>query len=147
MDYFMHCASKFVGDYCIANNIGTVIVGKNDKWKQECNLGKINNQNFVQLPYESFLHKLKYKCENYGIRFIEPEEQYTSGTSFLDNEFPCKENYDKSRRIFRGLFISNSGKDINADVNSAYQIMRKVFSNVTANEIVGVHCHPVIINL
>lgn len=78
---------------------------------------------------------------------IKTEESYTSGTSFLDNELPIKENYDKSRRIKRGLFKSNNGEYINADVNGAFQIMRKVFSNVTTNEIVGAYSHPVIINL
>lgn len=146
LDYFMHCASKWIIDYCIANNIGTIIVGKNDKWKQECNMGKFVNQQFVQIPYESFINKLKYKAENVGIQFIETEEAYTSGTSFLDNELPVKENYNKQRRIHRGLFISNNGIRINADVNAAYQIMRKVFSGFT-KETVGVYLHPVIINV
>lgn len=147
MEYFMHCASRWVIDHCIENNIGTLVVGKNDKWKQECNMGRFMNQKFVQIPYESFLSKLQYKCEDAGINFIKTEESYTSGTSFLDNELPVKNNYDKSRRKYRGLFISNTGKEINADVNGAYQIMRKVFSNITANEIVGAYSHPVIINI
>lgn len=146
MDYFMHCASKWIIDYCIKHNVGTIIVGKNNKWKQECNIGKFINQQFVQLPYEMFINKLRYKCENFSIQFIENEESYTSGTSCLDNELPVKENYNKDRRIYRGLFISNKGIKINADVNAAYQIMKKVFSNIT-NEIVGEHLHPVIINL
>lgn len=146
MDCFMHCASKWIIDYCIKHNVGTIIVGKNNKWKQECNMGKFINQQFVQLPYEMFINKLRYKCENFSIQFIENEESYTSGTSCLDNELPVKENYNKDRRIYRGLFISNKGIKINADVNAAYQIMKKVFSNIT-NEIVGEHLHPVIINL
>lgn len=146
MDYFMHCASKWIIDYCIKHNVGTIIVGKNNKWKQECNMGKFINQQFVQLPYEMFINKLRYKCENFSIQFIENEESYTSGTSCLDNELPVKENYNKDRRIYRGLFICNKGIKINADVNAAYQIMKKVFSNIT-NEIVGEHLHPVIINL
>ena len=137
---------KLIIDYCITNNIGTIIVGKNDKWKQECDMSRFVNQQFVQIPYESFISKLKYKAENFGIQFIETEEAYTSGTSFLDNELPIKENYNKKRRIHRGLFISNDGTKINADVNAAYQIMRKVFSGFT-KEIVGVYLHPVIINL
>lgn len=147
MDYFMHCASKWIVDYCIQNNIGTLIVGKNDKWKQECDMGKFTNQKFVQIPYEKFLLKLAYKCEEIGIDYIETEESYTSGTSFLDDELPTKDYYNKERRIYRGLFVSNLGIKINADVNGAYQIMRKVYSNVKANEIVDVHLHPVIINL
>ena len=146
LDYFMHCASKYVIDYCINNNIGTVVIGKNDKWKQECSMSKFNNQNFIQIPYEQFIKKLQYKAEEVGIDVIANEEGYTSGTSFLDNELPIKENYNKERRVHRGLFISNDGIKINADVNAAYQIMRKVFSNAM-DEIVDVHLHPVIINL
>lgn len=146
MDYFMHCASRWIIGYCIKYNIGTVVVGKNNKWKQECDMGKFINQRFVQIPYEMFISKLRYKCEDFSIQFIENEESYTSGTSCLDNELPVKENYNKDRRIYRGLFISNQGIKINADVNAAYQIMKKVFSNIT-NEIVGEHLHPVIINL
>lgn len=146
MDYFMHCASKWIINYCIEHNVGTIVVGKNNKWKQECDMGKFINQRFVQIPYEMFIGKLRYKSENFGIQFIENEESYTSGTSCLDDELPVKENYNKDRRIYRGLFISNKGIKINADVNAAYQIMKKVFSNIT-NEIVGEHLHPVIINL
>ena len=144
MDYFMHCASKWIINYCIEHNVGTIVVGKNNKWKQECGMGKFINQRFVQIPYEMFISKLRYKCEDFSIQFI--EKSYTSGTSCLDNELPVKENYNKDRRIHRGLFVSNKGTKINADVNAAYQIMKKVFSNIT-NEIVGEHLHPVIINL
>lgn len=110
-------------------------------------MNKVTNQNFVYIPYETFINKLEYKCESVGINLIKTEESYTSGTSFLDNELPIKENYNKSRRIKRGLFKSNNGEYINSDVNGAFQIMRKVFSNVTTNEIVGAYSHPVIINL
>ena len=73
----------------------------------------------------------------------ETEEGYTSGTSFLDNEEPTKENYDKKRRIYRGLFVSKSGKSINADVNGAYQIMKKVVPDAFSEGIEGVGLHPV----
>ena len=147
MDYFMHCASKFVVDSCLESNIGTIVIGKNKEWKQESNMRKTVNQHFVQLPYESFINKLKYKCEDYGIDLIETEESYTSGTSFLDNELPTKENYDKSRRKHRGLFISNKGVKINADVNAAYQIMKKVSPNAFANGVEGLDLIPLVINL
>ena len=147
MNYFMHCTSKYIIDYCINNNVGTIVIGKNDKWKQECNMSRFVNQNFVQIPYEQFIDKLKYKAQDYNIQVIETEEAYTSGTSFLDGELPVKENYNKDRRVYRGLFVSNIGIKINADVNGAYQIMRKVFPNVFNNGIVGVHLHPVIINI
>jgi putative transposase len=147
MDYFMHCTSKYLILHCIDKDIGTIIIGKNIGWKQESKMSTSNNQKFIQIPYESFIKKMKYKCEEVGIKVIENEECYTSGTSYLDGEAPIKSNYDKSRRVYRGLFISNTGIKINADVNGAYQIMRKVFSNVKTDEIVGVHLHPVIINI
>ena len=75
------------------------------------------------------------------------EESYTSGTSFLDKESPIKEFYDKKRRKHRGLFVSNQGISINADVNAAYQIMKKVFPNVFADGIEGVVFHPVRVDI
>jgi len=105
------------------------------------------NQTFVQIPYDKFISKLAYKCEDAGIKFITNEESYTSGTSFLDAEIPCKDNYNKSRRIYRGMFKSNNGTLINSDLNGAYQIMKKVFPNAFANGILGVDLHPVVINL
>lgn len=143
----MHCISKKVIDWCILYNIDTIVCGYNKEWKQKSSMGKVNNQNFVTIPYETFIKQLAYKCENNGIKFILNEESYTSGTSFLDNEEPIKENYNKSRRVQRGLFKSNTGKLINADVNGSYQIMKKVFPNAFANGIEGVGCHPMIVKV
>ena len=146
IEYFMHCTSKMVIDYCMAIGCDTIVIGYNQEWKQECNIGKAT-QRFVQIPYYSFINKLKYKCENIGIKFIETEESYTSGTSFLDNEEPTKENYNRSRRISRGLFKSNTGILINSDVNGSYQIIKKVFPNAFVNGIVGVDLHPIRVNI
>lgn len=126
---YMHNTSAYIVKWCKENNIDTLVVGKNDRWKQNVNLGKVNNQKFTYIPYEMLLEQLKYKCENICIHYIEVNEGYTSGTSFLDNELPIKENYNYSRRIKRGLFKSSSGLLINADVNAALQIMIKVFPN------------------
>ena len=123
---YMHNASSYVIQWCVENQIDTLIIGHNDEWKQETSLGNKTNQNFVAIPYDMLIKQLAYKCENVGIRFIETEESYTSGTSFLDGELPCKENYDKSRRVKRGLFQSGQGL-INSDVNGSLQIIRKVF--------------------
>ena len=139
--YQMHCISKYVVDWCVLYNIDTLIVGHNDDWKQN-NKGM---QNFTYIPYELFIQMLSYKCENNGIRFIEHEEGYTSGPSFVDEEEPVKENYDKSRRIHRGLFVGNNGVQINADVNGAYQILKKVIPNAFANGIEGAGLHPLTI--
>lgn len=141
--YQMHCISKYVVNWCVLYSVDTLIVGHNDEWKQQ----KQGMQNFTYIPYELFIQMLAYKCENNGIKFIENEEAYTSGTSFLDNEDPIKENYKKERRVYRGLFVSNDGKKINADVNGAYQIMKKVIPDAFSNGIEGAGSHPTIINL
>lgn len=138
---WMHKTSKIVISYCLENHIDTLVCGYNIGWKQEIELSKKVNQKFVSIPYDMFIKQLAYKCENVGIRFILTEESYTSGTSFLDGELPCRENYDKSRRIHRGLFQCGQGL-INADVNGSYQIMMKVFPNAFANGIEGVGLHP-----
>lgn len=140
--YLMHCISKKLIDYCVLYNVDTLIIGLNKKWKQE-NGGM---QNFTYIPYEMFISQVKSKCEQNSIKCIETEEGYTSGTSFLDNEEPIKENYDKQRRMYRGLFVSKSGKTINADVNGAYQIMKKVVPDAFSEGIEGVGLHPVRVN-
>ena len=137
--YLMHCISKQLVDYCVLHNVDTLVIGLNKKWKQE-NGGK---QNFTYIPYDLSINHVKSKCEQNGIKCIETEEGYTSGTSFLDNEEPIKENYDKKRRVYRGLFVSKSGKTINADVNGAYQIMKKVVPDAFSEGIEGVGLHPV----
>ena len=144
---WMHVASKYIINYCIQNNIDTLVCGYNVGWKQESDMGKKVNQKFVTIPFEMFVSQLEYKCENVGIRFIRTNESYTSGTSFLDYESPVKANYDKSRRIYRGMFQSNNGTLINSDVNGSYQIMKKVFPNAFANGIEGVGCHPLAIKV
>lgn len=141
--YQMHCISKYVVDWCVLYGIDTLIVGHNDEWKQN----NKSMQNFTYIQYELFIKMLEYKCENNGIRFIENEEAYTSGTSFVDGEEPAKENYNKSRRVHRGLFIGNNGIRINADVNGAYQIMKKVIPDAFSKGIEGAGLHPTIIKM
>lgn len=144
---YIHKASRFVVDYCRNNEINTIIIGNNKNWKQNSKMSKKVNQNFISIPYYSFINKVKYKAEEFGIQVIITEESYTSGTSFLDNELPIKENYNKSRRKHRGLFISNNGTKINADVNGSYQIIKKVFPKAFADGIEGVGLHPFKVNL
>lgn len=138
---YMHNASALIIKWCIEHNIDTLVVGKNDTWKQE----KKHMQNFTSIPYEMLLGQLRYKCENAGIKYIEVNEAYTSGTSYLDNEAPIKENYNKVRRVQRGLF---QAKDmlINADVNGSLQIMRKVFPDSYTGYGIEVDLTPIIIN-
>lgn len=144
---YMHNASAYVIKWCVGNDIDTLVVGKNKEWKQNTDMSKQSNQKFVNIPYQMLLQQLKYKCENAGIKYIETEESYSSGTSFLDGEEPTKQNYDKSRRIERGLFRSNSGLLINSDVNGSLQIMMKVFPNAFGERygIEGV-LTPIVIN-
>ena len=132
VDTYMHTVSKRIVEYCVTNGITTLIVGQTKEWKHEINLGHVNNQNFTSIPHQKFINQLKYKCENIGITCIITEEDYTSGTSFLDEEMPIKENYNIKRRKKRGIFESNKGILINADVNGAYQIVKKVYPNAFA---------------
>jgi len=147
VDDYLHKSSRYVINYCLKNNINTIIIGQNKGWKQNVTLGKRNNQNFINIPYNLFISKLKYKCENYGINIFTTDEAYTSGTSFLDNEEPIKDNYNKSRRKTRGLFKSDVGVLINADVNAAYQIIKKVVPEAFVDGIEGVGLHPVRVNV
>ena len=147
IEYFLHCSSKSIIEYCKGNDINTIVIGLNKTWKQDCKLHKIISQGFVQLPYDKFISKVKYKAEDEGITVIVNEESYSSGTSFLDRELPIKKNYNKDRRIYRGLFKSNIGKLINADANGAYQIMIKVFPNAFVDGIEDVDLHPLRVNI
>lgn len=126
MDFF-HKISRFVTDYCVKHNISQVIVGHNKGQKQQNNI-----KHFNQIPIFKFINLLEYKLRDVGIILHRVEESYTSGTSFLDNEQSNKSNYDKNRRIQRGLFKSSNGL-INADINGALQIMKKHDENVKVN--------------
>lgn len=125
-----HKASKSIVDYALSCGANTVVIGYNQGWKTNVNMGKKNNQTFVGLPHKTLIEQIKYKCEEYGINVMVPDERYTSGTSFLDNEKPVKEFYNKKRRVRRGLFKSNAGKFINADINASLQIIKKVSPDV-----------------
>lgn len=142
---FIHHASRHIVDYCVENGIDTLVCGLNKEWKQECSMSKATNQKFVYMPYDMFIKQLEYKTQEVGIKFVLTEEAYTSGTSFLDGEVPCKQNYDKSRRVKRGLFQSGN-RLINSDVNGSLQIMMKVFPNAFSNGIEG-GLNPVVINV
>ena len=143
IDDYMHKASRYLIDYALENNFNTIVIGNNKNWKQESSMSKRVNQSFVGISHMRFIEMVRYKAQNVGLKVILTEESYTSGTSFLDNEEPIRTNYDKSRRVQRGLFISNNGTKINADVNGAYQIMKKVFPEVNADGIQGVALHPI----
>lgn len=143
----LHKISKFIITSALSNDIHTIVIGNNKDWKRDISLGKRVNQSFVTIPHQKLIEKIIYKARNVGINVILTEESYTSGTSFLDEESPKKEFYNKKRRLHRGLFISNHSVQINADVNAAYQIMKKVFPNVFADGIEGVVLHPVRVDI
>ena len=144
----MHKASKYIIDYCIDHNIGTIIIGKNKDWKQKVNMGTKNNQTFVSIPFNNFISMLKYKCENTGLTFIETEESYSSKVDHLAKEEIKHQDSYLGKRIHRGLFQSSTGKILNADVNGAIGILRKVISNSEFNRIVdrGVVITPAVVN-
>lgn len=141
----MRKTAKYVLDYCIKNNIGTIVVGHNKGWKQKINIGKRNNQNFVQVPFGYLMSILESKCQEYGLKYLETQESHTSKCSAIDNE-PVK-HHDQyvGKRIKRGLFKSKDGILINADVNGAINIARKskvTGMQETANSIKGIVAFP-----
>lgn len=144
---FIHKASKQIIDSALKYNVSKIVIGNNKDWKRESKLSKKVNQSFVGIPHQGFINKLIYKGKDAGVEVILVEESFTSGTSFLDNEEPIRKNYNKSRRKHRGLFITNQGIKINADVNGSYQILKKVFPNAYTNGIEGVGLHPIVVNV
>jgi putative transposase len=142
---YLHNTSRYIINQLVSNNINTLVIGNNKKWKQEINIGDKNNQNFVNIPHSRFIDMLSYKCKLLGINVIIAEESYTSKCSFLDMEDIRKHETYKGRRIKRGLFRSSNGVLINADVNGAYNILRKAVPDVFSDGIEGVAVHPIII--
>ena len=134
---FMHKAAKYIVDFAAEHEINTIIIGYNKGWKQKVKLGKIVNQSFVQIPHKRLIDMITYKAKIVGIKVITVNESYTSGTSFLDDEKPTKRKYDKSKRKYRGLFISNEGKKINADVNASLQIIKKFVKSFSSKDILS----------
>lgn len=133
-----HKYSRIIVNHLIENRIGNLVVGYNTGWKQSVNIGKRNNQKFVQIPFARLASYLKYKCEMAGIRFIENEESYTSKCDALAKEEIGKHESYLGKRVKRGLFRSSTGRYINADVNGAVNILRKVVGESDCiNQIIG----------
>jgi len=143
---WVHKLTRWVVDWCVEHNVGTIVVGHNKEWKQKIKLGRRNNQNFVLIPFDTIIQKLSYKLEEVGIVLKEQEESHTSKCSFLDNE-PI-EHHTKyvGKRITRSLFRTAKGIIIHADVNGAYNIAKKAipeaFAKVRANGGGGCALHP-----
>jgi putative transposase len=123
-----HEATKKVVDFLIQYNVNCLVVGNNKGWKQEINIGKRNNQNFVSIPFAKVRNMLKYKCHLNGIIYLETEESYTSKCSFTDRESMSHQDDYKGKRMTRSLFKDSKGHIFNADIHGALNIIRKVFS-------------------
>ena len=121
---FLHKSSRKIIELANANNVNHICIGNNRGWKQKVKLGKQTNQTFVSIPYRMLIDMICYKAHLAGIRVSIVRESYTSGTSYLDGERPEKIFYDATRRVKRGMFKSDRGILINADVNAAYQIIK-----------------------
>ena len=129
---YMNKAARRIINYCIANDIGTLVAGYNETFQRCSRIGKQNNQNFVSIPYGQLRSKLEYLCKLNGIVFVKQEESYTSKASFWDRDDIPVYNADNPKeypfsgnRIHRGLYKTSTGKTFNADVNGALNIMRK----------------------
>ena len=121
---YMHKASRKIVDMAVSSGVGLIVIGSNHGWKQKVHMGNITNQNFISIPYKALTDMIAYKARLEGIDVKTVRESYTSGTSYLDGEKPDRAHYDKARRVKRGLFKSNTGILINADINAAYQMMK-----------------------
>lgn len=134
---YIYCSAKYIINYCIDHQIGNLVVGYNDGFQDNPNLGKVNNQKFKMLPFGQFKNRLEFLCKQNGMQFIKQEESYTSKASFFDNdEMPIwnKDNptqgHFTGKRTYRGLYTTSTGQSLNADVNAALNILRK--SNVVS---------------
>jgi putative transposase len=156
INHYLHTASKRIIDFLAKEGVGTVIIGKNPLWKQEAGMGKRNNQNFVSIPHARFIDMLTYKAALVGIQVEVREESYTSKASFVDlDPIPNYKPNDEEEHIFSGkrigrrnrLYRTKDGRRICADVNGAYNILRKsrpdAFADAGAKGVVAYVVQPV----
>lgn len=132
VDDYISKTCRYIINYCLSNDIGTLVIGYNQSFQNKTNLGKKNNQIFTQLPFGKIREKLEYLCKRYNINYILQDESYTSKASFFDNdELPLynadnPQTYEFSgKRINRGLYRTKNGYCFNADCNGALNILRK----------------------
>ena len=145
MHDYLHKVSKAIVDYLVENDIGKLVIGHNDNWKQSVNIGRRNNQNFVTIPFYKLTHMLQYKSEEQGIEVMFKDESHTSKCSFFDNE--SIEHHDRYvGRRKSGLFKTRFGYVINSDVNGSLNIIKKAildaFPQGTADVIEDAVGHP-----
>ena len=149
IDDKIHKISRRIINFCINNNIGNIVIGLNKGWKQDIDLGKKNNQKFVEIPFSKLIDKISYKGRLIGINVQTTEESYTSKVDHLAFETLEKHNVYLGKRKKRGLFQSSANKLLNADVNGAIGIGRKVFGDSFVKEIIdsGFAFNPVKVNI
>lgn len=134
----LHKIASDIVHFCLENDIRTIVLGKTKNWKQNCNIGHKNNQNFVQIPLATLSYFIKYKAEANGLLVMEQEESYTSKASLVDNDaIPVygetkEEPTFLGERVKRGLYRTGDGKFINADLNGAGNILRKAIPTAFA---------------
>jgi putative transposase len=149
MKHYLHVASRRIIDVLVEHGIGMLIIGLNPLWKQEVEIGRRNNQNFVQIPHARFVEMLRYKAQLVGISVVISEESYTSKASFLDlDEIPtydptrCESPHFSGKRVARGLYRAADGRTLNADINGSFNILRKVIPNAFSRGIEGTAVCP-----
>ena len=153
IDNYLHTVSRRVIDWCQLNDVGQLIIGNNQKWKQDINIGKKNNQNLTKIPHAKLIHLLEYKAQLHGIKVVLTEESYTSKASAIDGDkLPIYKASNTEKPVFsgkrcsRGLYKTSSGKTINADINGSINIARKVIPNFM-NGVEGLPFIPVVLGL
>ena len=130
---YLHKVSKYIVNHAVSNNTNTIIIGYNKGWKQDTNIGKKNNQNFIQIPFQKLIQLIEYKAKLKGIKVEIQEESYTSKASFFDNDKipiyrqnkPVVKYKFSGKRLHRGLYITGTGLKVNADINGSLNILRK----------------------
>ena len=144
---YMHKSSTYIVNHLVSNNVGTLVIGHNKDWKQDTTMRKEDKQTFIQIPFNKFIQMLSYKCQLHGIQVILQEESYTSKCNFILQDYIPTYDIDDNlfkptgRRIKRGLYKSNCGKLINADVNGSLNILRKYLTKQVAwNESLYSNC-------
>ncbi|MGD1808065.1 RNA-guided endonuclease InsQ/TnpB family protein [Dapis sp. BLCC M126] len=150
VENYLHTASKRVIDWCVNQEIGILIIGHNQTWKQEVKLGKKNNQQFVNIPHYRLIEMLRYKAKLIGIKVMITEESYTSQSSFLDGDdlpkYGDKKPNFSGKRVTRGLYKTRENKLLNADVNGSLNIIKKVIPDVFDQGIKGLPFNPVVLD-
>ncbi len=150
LENYFHHVSKMIVNLCLCEGIGTIIIGRNEGWKDRINLGRKTNQAFCSVPIYLLLEKIKYKAQLEGIDVVFTEESYTSQASFYDRDplpvYGEEKPKFSGRRKYRGLYVSKGGFALNADVNGSLNIGRKVIPEFSGIGDRSLAARPVVIN-